>query len=204
MLERARFHAARSRPDKADEGFLQAWALGSRDAKLIEAILRSEALFARAVTEQPDSVSLLWSTRGEDRARRQRWADAAADYGKAVRLEPENLEIRGSHILSLMAAGELDPLRRARADLLDRFGRTGDPAVANNAAWYCSLAPGADDHREVLVRLAEFAVNGARDANSKRCLPEYLRRRPLSRRSIRGRDPPAGGRDSARRWQEFT
>jgi len=171
VLERARFHAARSRPDKADEGFLQAWALGSRDAGLIEAILRSEALFARAVTEQPDSVSLLWSTRGEDRARRQRWADAAADYGKAVRLEPENLPIRRSHILSLMAAGERDPLRRARADLLDRFGRTGVPDVANNAARYCLLASGANDHRELLVRLTEFAVNVAPDASSKR---EYL------------------------------
>ncbi len=167
MLERALFHAAHSRPDEADREFLQAWALGSRDAKLIGAILRSEALFARAVTEQPESVSLLWSTRGEDRARRQRWADAAADYGKAVRLEPENLEIRRLHILSLMAAGERDSLRRVRADLLDRFGRTGVPEVANEAAWYCSLAPGADDHREVLVRLAELAVNGARDAYTK-------------------------------------
>ena len=168
VLERARFHAARSRPDKADEGFLQAWALGSRDAKLIEAILRSEALFARAVTEQSDSVSPLWSTHGEDRARRQRWDAAAADYGEAVRLDPENRGIRRFHILSLMAAGELDPLRRARADLLDRFGRTGISGVANNAAWYCSVAPVADDHREVVVRLAEFAVNGTPDGSSKR------------------------------------
>ena len=49
---------------------------------------------------------------------------------------PENLKFRLPQILSLMAAGELDPLRRARADLLDRFGRTGNPAVANDAAWY--------------------------------------------------------------------
>ena len=38
VLERARFHAARSRPDKADDDFFQAYALGSRDPKLIETI----------------------------------------------------------------------------------------------------------------------------------------------------------------------
>ena len=154
-------------PTEADREFLQAWALGSRDAKLIEAILRSEALFARAVTEQPDSASILWSTRGEDRARRQRWADAAADYGKAVQLEPENLTLRQHQILVLVAAGELDPLRRARADLLERFGRTDDATVANNAAWHCLVAPGVDDHREVLFRLIERAVNNASAASLK-------------------------------------
>ena len=87
------FYAARFQPDKADREFLQAWALGSRDARLIEAMLRSEALFARAVTDWPDSAWGLFSKRGEDRARRKRWADAAADCGKAVRLEPEQFTI---------------------------------------------------------------------------------------------------------------
>ncbi len=159
VLERARFLAAHSRPDKADDDFLQAYALGSHDPDLIEMIVRNEALFARAVARHPDSFEL-WSRHGDDRARRQRWAEAAADYGQLVRLQPEDLTLRHHQILLLGAAGEIDQLQRARFDLLSRFGRTGIAHVANSASWCCSLAPGMNDRLEVLVRLAELAVNG--------------------------------------------
>ncbi len=65
------------------------------------------------------------------------------------------------------AAGDLDELRRACSDLLDRFGSTTAPGRANAVAWYATLAPDLDVHAEKLVRLAEFAVQGASDANSK-------------------------------------
>jgi tetratricopeptide (TPR) repeat protein len=92
LLERARFHSARSQPDKADDDFVQAYALGSRDSNPVETILRNEALFQRAIAKMPDSAAaMLWSQRGDDLARRQRWADAAADYGQAIRLQPEEL-----------------------------------------------------------------------------------------------------------------
>ena len=42
LLERARFRAARSQPDKASNDFIQAYALVSRDPKLIEMIARTE------------------------------------------------------------------------------------------------------------------------------------------------------------------
>jgi len=61
----------------------------------------------------------------------------------------------------LAAAGELDPLQRARSEVLDRFGRTADARVANDAASFCSLAPGMDDRLNELVRLAELAVNSS-------------------------------------------
>jgi len=161
VLERARFHAARSRPDRAHDDFVQAYALGSRDPDLIETILRSETLFARAVTQQPDSGLLLWSRGGDDRARRQRWAEAAADIGQLVRLQPEDLALRHHQMLLLATAGERDQLQRARSDLLDRVGRTAIAADANAAAWYCSLAPGMEDRLEALVRLVELGADGA-------------------------------------------
>jgi len=167
LLERARYHAARSRPDKADDDLVQAYALGSRDSKLVETISRSEALFHRAVALEPDSAATLWSQRGDDHARRQQWAEAAADYGQAVRLQPEDLTHRQRQILSLGVAGELDELGRVRSELLDRFGSTTYPPEANTAAWYAVMAPGLDANVEVLVRMAELAVNGAPDAEQK-------------------------------------
>jgi tetratricopeptide (TPR) repeat protein len=71
-------------------------------------------------------------------------------------------------MLSQAAAGDLDQLRRARSDLLDPFGPTTVPLVADHAAWYGSLVPGVDTHLEALVRLAELAVNGESNAIRKR------------------------------------
>ena len=77
-----------------------------------------KALFARAVTEQPRSVSRLWTARhdradGCDRPRRR-------GLQGGVRLDPRPLDPPVPRP-PLMAGGELDPLQRARADLLDRF-----------------------------------------------------------------------------------
>jgi len=170
VLERARFHAARSRPDKADDDFLRAYALGSRDLKLIETISRSEVLFQRALAQAPDSAAPLWSERGEDHARQQRWAEAAADYAQIVRLKPEDLTLRHRQILLLIAAGELDQLQRARSDVLDRFGRTAIAGVANDASRCYSLAPGMDDRLDALVRLAELGADGATASEKERFL----------------------------------
>jgi tetratricopeptide (TPR) repeat protein len=175
LLERARYHATRFQPDKADDDFVQAYALGSRGGNLIETIVRNDALFHRAITQAPGSAATLRSQRGDDRARQQRWAEAAADFGQAVRLQPEDLTHRQRQILSHAAAGECDQLQRARSDLLDRFGPTTHPGTANTAAWSGSLAPGVDTHLEALVRLAELAVNGVPAAQSNADLLEtYL------------------------------
>jgi len=158
LLERARFHAARSRPDKAGDDSVQAYIQGSRDSKLIETIVRNEALFHRAIAQVPDSAATLWSQRGDEHARSQRWAEAAVDYGQAARLQPEDLTHIQRQILSHAAAGDLDELSRVRSDLLDRLGPTTDQHKADNAAWSAALAPGLDAHVEAVVRLAECAV----------------------------------------------
>jgi hypothetical protein len=170
VFERARFHAAHFRPGKADDDFVQAYNLGSGDSDRIETILRSEAVFSVTVTQQPDAGFLLWSRRGDDRAMHQRWAEAAAGYGQLVRLHPDDLALRRRQILLLGAAGELDQLQRTRSDVLDRFGRTAIAGVANDVSWCCSLAPGMDDHLEVLVRLAELGADGAAGRDKGRLL----------------------------------
>ena len=58
--ERAVFLAGRSRAAEAESDFARAFALGSRDARLLEAIDASEPLFRRITSDTPESAAFLW------------------------------------------------------------------------------------------------------------------------------------------------
>ncbi len=131
LLERARFLAAHSPGRKADDDFTRAYILGNREPALLDTISSSESLFRRVVAESADSAAPLWANRGESLAKRQLWTEAAAAFGEAVRLRPENLNLPPSQILPLLAAGDHAGLRRTRTDMLDPFRMTTDPMVAN-------------------------------------------------------------------------
>jgi tetratricopeptide (TPR) repeat protein len=161
LLERARFLAAHSPGQKADDDFARAYILGNRERALLETISSSESIFRRVVAESADSAAPLWANRGESLAKRQWWTETAAAIGGAVRLRPEDLDYRHHQILVLLAAGDRTDLRRSRADMLDRFRMTTDPMIANNVAWYSVMAEGEEPDLSETVRLAELAVNGA-------------------------------------------
>jgi tetratricopeptide (TPR) repeat protein len=159
-LERARFLAAYSQGQKADEDFARAYILGNREPTLLDTISSSESLFRRVVAESAVSAAPLWAKRGDFLAKRQLWTEAAADSGEAVRLEPENIVYRHHQILALLAAGDHDGLRRTRSDILDRFRMSTDPGIANNVAWSSVMAAGEEPNLSETVRLAERAVDG--------------------------------------------
>ena len=85
-LERARFHASRSQPEKAEEDYARSYALGSRDEKLIDTIVASEPLFRRAVAESAGSAASLWAKHGELRLSQSRWDEAAVDFARELEL----------------------------------------------------------------------------------------------------------------------
>ena len=161
LIERGRFFAARTRPQRAEAEFVRAYALGNRDPELLDTILVSESLFRRVVAERPQDAAPLWTARGYRFAQRQRWSEAATDYLEAVLLEPEVGYPRDYQILALMAAGDHNGLRRAQFDMLGRFGKTKDPEIANNVAWWSARTKGEEPNLSEAVRLAEIAVNGA-------------------------------------------
>jgi tetratricopeptide (TPR) repeat protein len=160
-LERARFLAAHSPGQKADDDFATAYILGDREPALLDTITSSESLFRRVVAESAGSAAPLWAHKGQSLAKRQLWTEAAADSGEAVRLEPENAEYRHHQILALLAAGDHTGLRRTRTDMLDRFRMTTDPRIANDVAWWSVMAEGKEPNLSETVRLAELGVNGA-------------------------------------------
>ena len=88
-LERAAFYTARSLPDKAEEDYARAYALGSRDPKLLDTVVASEPLFRRVIAEPSSSAASLWAKHGELRLSQSRWDEAAVDFARELELLPE-------------------------------------------------------------------------------------------------------------------
>jgi tetratricopeptide (TPR) repeat protein len=161
LLERARFLAAHSQSQKADDDFARAYILGNREPGLLDTIYSTESVFRRVVAESVGSAAPLWAGRGESLAKRQLWTEAAAAIGEDVRLWPEDLGERHHLILALLAAGDHNGLRRTRTNMLDQFRLTTAPMTANNVAWSSVMAVSEEPNLSEAVRLAELAVNGA-------------------------------------------
>src|SRR5262249_10187600 len=140
----------------------------SKDEVLRAVMTTSLAELDVAIASEPTAERL--SDRGWFQARLGRWSAAAADFGEAVQRRPEVLPFRSWQALALLAAGDYDGLRRARSDLLNRFGTSTDPQTARSVARACVLAPDEAADREAPVRLAELAVNGAPDAGKPTAL----------------------------------
>jgi WD40 repeat protein len=121
-----------------------------------------------AIAHEPTAER--YADRGLYRARQGRMREAAADYGQAVDLKPDDPDDWTPWIISLMAAGDDPGLEHACSELLDRFGKTDNPVFANRVAWLCSLAPAALTDRETPVRLAELAVRDGHLAGGFSCL----------------------------------
>jgi WD40 repeat protein/serine/threonine protein kinase len=83
-LERGRFHASHSRPEKAEDDYARAYRLGERDPALIDAIVGSERLFRRVAAESPDSGTSLRAKHGERMLSQSRWDEAAADFAQEL------------------------------------------------------------------------------------------------------------------------
>jgi tetratricopeptide (TPR) repeat protein len=163
LLERARFLAAHSQGQKADDEVTRAYLLGNREPALLDRISSSEILVRRVAAESANSATPLWANRGESLAKVQRWTEAAAAFGEVFRLEPENLAYRQRQFLALLADGDHTGLRRKRAEMLERFRMTTDPMIANGVAWSSVLAAGEEPDLSEIVRLAELGVSGAKE-----------------------------------------
>jgi Flp pilus assembly protein TadD len=96
--------------------------------------------------------------RGELWARIGRWKEAAADFSKLVALEPANHEYY--HFLAplLIQSSDLDAYRRHRARIVERFGTTDDPIVAERMIKDCLLLPSSGADLDAVARMADMAV----------------------------------------------
>jgi WD40 repeat protein/tetratricopeptide (TPR) repeat protein len=132
-LVRARFFAARSRPDEAAASFARAFALGIRDPKSIAEIVTDDAIFDRVLALSPEHDAALRLVRAESLARRGRNAEALAAMAPIVDRQP--------------GARERISLRLGRARLYELLGSWSRAAIefAALANMAPDDGPGLDD-----------------------------------------------------------
>nr|MBC8875589.1 redoxin family protein [Planctomycetota bacterium] len=111
--------------------------------------------------EKSGDDATLFVHRGGLHARLGHWKEAAADYAKAVELEPDNdiYWLRAAPLLAL--ADDLEGYRRLCRQMIERFGATKEPGQADKTIKACLLLPGTevpDSLRQVL----ETALDGGK------------------------------------------
>ena len=96
-------------------------------------------------------------------ARTGRWKEAAADFLKLIELEPENHE--NYHLLAplLVQSGDLDAYRRHCAQIVERFGKTNDPAIAERMAKDCLILPSSGADLDAVAEMADSAIAAGPD-----------------------------------------
>jgi len=105
-----------------------------------DALKAANVFFAPGDEQQPWAARFL-RQRGEWRVRQGDWENAAADFSKALELEPANLKLYDALAPLLAQRGQWDALGRHCARFLERLGGTNDPAIARLAARDCLFAP---------------------------------------------------------------
>jgi len=172
--ERGRLFVTLSDPAKGADDFVQALALGHQDPKLLAEIVADEALFDRVLTlalkRSAEVSGLLLLRRAVQLAEQRQWDRASADFQKAAGLVPLDRWSSYEQVVTFLTAGDRDALRRAVAELLNRFQTTAEPVTANSVAWTCALASDAVEDHEAPVHLAEVALNGWTDVDRHQVL----------------------------------
>jgi serine/threonine-protein kinase len=84
--------------------------------------------------------------------------DARAAWGELLELDPPDHDSWYGYAELCLFLGREDDYRRARRDLLTRFGATTDPFVAERTGRACLLMPVTGDELRQAVALAERAI----------------------------------------------
>jgi tetratricopeptide (TPR) repeat protein len=121
---------------------------------------RAEDAYTEAAHARQLNPSI-WEALARFYLERGRLGRAADTLLEAIRLMPDDQQLRVDLSRALLWAGDRAAWRRSNAALLDHFGATSNPKTANEVAWDCVLGPGGTADPEVPVRLAEAALKGA-------------------------------------------
>jgi tetratricopeptide (TPR) repeat protein len=95
-----------------------------------------------------------WQERAYLQAFRRQWREAAADLGRSLELQPNNLLQWRRQAALLLRAGDEMGYKQFCHKLLDRFGKTSQGAVASHLALACTLGPLASEDAATLAALA--------------------------------------------------
>jgi eukaryotic-like serine/threonine-protein kinase len=96
---------------------------------------------------------------GADHARHGEFAEAAADFARAIELRPEHHETWHWQAATLVQGGQLDAYRELRRKSVELFGHTTDPNTAERIAKDYLILPSAELDLETAAKMAETAVS---------------------------------------------
>jgi serine/threonine protein kinase/WD40 repeat protein/tetratricopeptide (TPR) repeat protein len=114
---------------------------------------------ARLGPHHPDTLRSMWNL-GDTCARLGRWDQALAALGQVAELGPGNHWYVYQAAALHLRAGDVAAYRRACRAMLERFGDTDQPDVADRTAKTCLLAAGAVTDLDRVLNLADRAVTG--------------------------------------------
>jgi serine/threonine protein kinase/WD40 repeat protein len=123
--------------------------------KLDEAL----AEYEKAIRLDP-KLALAHCHLGETCAQLGRWDQALAEIGKAAELDRANHWYVFQAAALQLRAGDLASYRRTCREMLERFGDTDQPEVADRTAKTCLLVPDAVADPDRVLQMADRAVTG--------------------------------------------
>jgi WD40 repeat protein len=98
--------------------------------------------------------------RGQRHARARQWNKAAADFAAAIKAHPEEHELWYKSAGLWLMLDDTEAYRRHCQGMLDRFGQTDAPIVAERTVKACLLIPDGLTDLAPVVRLADRAITG--------------------------------------------
>jgi WD40 repeat protein len=101
-----------------------------------------------------------WEERAWAHVRDGQWEVAMADFGRLVKFDPSNHWRWTDSIVFRLQMGDVEGYRQHCREMLQRFGNTDDPEIADRTAKACLLAPEAVGDLGPVFKLADRAVTG--------------------------------------------
>jgi eukaryotic-like serine/threonine-protein kinase len=88
---------------------------------------------------------------------------AAADFARAVKIQPIDQYACYGQAAARLGAGDLAGYEKVRTEILARFRDLSDKSALSHVCYICAVIPSTIDHAQILLRMAELAVQGSKN-----------------------------------------
>jgi eukaryotic-like serine/threonine-protein kinase len=119
--------------------------------------LNNGSLASSAEAQAEDFQTL--RVRADFLAQHTRWEEAAADFSKALELNPDSHLVWHSLAVVLVQEGQVEAYRKHCAKCLERFGNTTEPLAAERIAKDCVMLPASGADLDLVARMAQTALS---------------------------------------------
>jgi serine/threonine protein kinase len=114
----------------------------------------------RVINEVPPhpAAASIYSVLGKINALRGRWAAATSNFVTVVQVIPDDAYAYHQLAALLVKTGDIEGYRRHCQKLVQKFGNTSDPNIAERTVKACLILPKSGVDLPTMARLAEIAV----------------------------------------------